>query len=51
MIIGEAPGKDEDRTGHPFVGSAGRLAQKIKTDFGLLKELIQDLSTGKKPGA
>ena len=24
MIIGEAPGKDEDKTGHPFVGSAGR---------------------------
>ena len=25
MIIGEAPGKDEDTTGHPFVGAAGRF--------------------------
>ncbi len=25
MFIGEAPGKDEDETGQPFVGMAGRL--------------------------
>ena len=25
MIIGEAPGKEEDESGHPFVGSAGRF--------------------------
>src|SRR5215207_5268301 len=24
MIIGEAPGREEDESGHPFVGSAGR---------------------------
>ena len=29
MIIGEAPGKDEDRMGLPFVGSAGQLLDKM----------------------
>jgi DNA polymerase len=29
MIIGEAPGKDEDKQGHPFVGSAGRYLDHV----------------------
>jgi uracil-DNA glycosylase len=29
MFIGEAPGADEDRTGEPFVGRAGKLMNKI----------------------
>lgn len=29
MIVGEAPGADEDRTGEPFVGRAGQLLNKI----------------------
>ena len=29
MIIGEAPGRDEDREGRPFVGSAGRLLDRM----------------------
>ena len=29
MIIGEAPGKDEDRMGVPFVGSAGQLLDQM----------------------
>ncbi len=29
MIIGEAPGADEDRKGEPFVGRAGQLLNKI----------------------
>lgn len=29
MMIGEAPGKDEDRMGIPFVGQAGQLLDKI----------------------
>ena len=29
MIIGEAPGADEDRQGEPFVGRAGQLLNKI----------------------
>lgn len=29
MFIGEAPGKDEDSTGRPFVGRAGQLLTRI----------------------
>lgn len=29
MIIGEAPGKDEDKSGEPFVGSAGRYLDHV----------------------
>ena len=29
MIVGEAPGADEDKTGEPFVGRAGQLLNKI----------------------
>ena len=29
MVIGEAPGADEDKTGEPFVGRAGKLLDKI----------------------
>ncbi len=29
LIIGEAPGRDEDQTGEPFVGRAGKLLNEI----------------------
>ena len=29
MFIGEAPGKDEDMTGQPFIGRAGQLLDRI----------------------
>ena len=29
MIVGEAPGRDEDRIGKPFVGRAGQLLDKM----------------------
>ena len=29
MIVGEAPGEEEDRSGRPFVGRAGQLLDKI----------------------
>lgn len=35
MIIGEAPGKDEDRTGQPFVGSAGRYLDHVLEGSGI----------------
>jgi DNA polymerase len=35
MIIGEAPGRDEDRTGHPFVGAAGRFLNEVLEGTGL----------------
>ena len=38
MIIGEAPGKDEDLQGKPFVGRSGQLLSKALTSAGLDKE-------------
>lgn len=35
MIIGEAPGGDEDRQGAPFVGRAGQLLDKMLAAAGL----------------
>lgn len=35
MIIGEAPGRDEDLAGKPFVGRAGQLLDKMLAAIGL----------------
>ena len=35
MFVGEAPGADEDAQGHPFVGRAGKLLDKIIAACGL----------------
>jgi len=35
MIIGEAPGKEEDEMGKPFVGSAGRFLNSVLEGTGL----------------
>ncbi len=35
MLVGEAPGGDEDRQGKPFVGRAGRLLDKMLHAIGL----------------
>lgn len=35
MLIGEAPGRDEDRIGKPFVGRAGQLLDKMLAAIGL----------------
>lgn len=41
MIIGEAPGKDEDEQGVPFVGRSGKFLTKILTSLGIdRKELF-----------
>ena len=38
MFVGEAPGKDEDLEGVPFVGKAGKLLTKIIESIGLKRE-------------
>jgi DNA polymerase len=38
MIIGEAPGADEDATGRPFVGAAGQLLDKMLASIGLFRD-------------
>jgi DNA polymerase len=35
MLIGEAPGKEEDRRGQPFVGAAGRFLDQVLAGSGL----------------
>lgn len=40
MIIGEAPGRDEDQEGKPFVGAAGQLLNKILSAAGLPREQV-----------
>jgi DNA polymerase len=35
MFVGEAPGKNEDEQGLPFVGQAGRLLDKLLEEIGL----------------
>ena len=38
MIIGEAPGADEDRQGEPFVGKAGQLLNEMLRAAGFARE-------------
>ena len=40
MIIGEAPGKDEDDQGKPFVGKAGQLLNKMLEAINLKRESV-----------
>ena len=35
MLIGEAPGADEDRLGKPFVGASGQLLDRVLAGIGL----------------
>lgn len=38
MLVGEAPGADEDRIGRPFIGKSGQLLEKIITASGFSRE-------------
>ena len=38
MIVGEAPGEQEDRRGEPFVGKAGQLLDNMLRAVGLARE-------------
>jgi len=40
MIVGEAPGADEDREGEPFVGRAGRLLNLMLAAIGLRRDQV-----------
>jgi DNA polymerase len=35
MFVGEQPGNDEDLSGHPFVGPAGKLLDRALADAGI----------------
>lgn len=38
MIVGEAPGEDEDRMGKPFVGVSGQLMDRMFASIGMSRE-------------
>lgn len=38
MIVGEAPGRDEDRAGLPFVGRSGQLLDRMLAAIGLSRQ-------------
>lgn len=38
MIVGEAPGRDEDRIGRPFVGPAGQLLDRMLAAIGMARD-------------
>jgi uracil-DNA glycosylase len=40
VMVGEQPGDEEDRKGHPFVGPAGRLLSKAMEEAGLDREKV-----------
>ncbi|MDZ7643947.1 MAG: uracil-DNA glycosylase [Woeseiaceae bacterium] len=40
MIIGEAPGAEEDRRGEPFVGRAGKLLDEMLRAIGLDRNVV-----------
>jgi uracil-DNA glycosylase len=52
MIIGEAPGAEEDRTGRPFVGRAGQLLDRMLAAIGLDRSgvLITNVIYWRPPG-
>jgi len=47
MFVGEAPGADEDRTGRPFVGRAGKLLDKQIEAMGLARTDVFIANIGK----
>jgi uracil-DNA glycosylase family protein len=40
MLVGEQPGDQEDKEGHPFVGPAGRLLREALADAGIDVETV-----------
>jgi uracil-DNA glycosylase len=45
VIIGEAPGAEEDRAGRPFVGPAGQLLDRMLASIGLDRTKIRIINT------
>jgi DNA polymerase len=40
MMVGEEPGDQEDRQGHPFVGPAGRILDRAMVDAGIERKQV-----------
>jgi len=52
MLIGEAPGRDEDRMGLPFVGAAGQLLDRMLKSVGMDRQdvYITNILPWRPPG-
>ena len=52
MLVGEAPGRDEDRMGLPFVGESGQLLDRMLATIGLDRAsvYITNIITWRPPG-
>jgi uracil-DNA glycosylase len=52
VLVGEAPGASEDRSGRPFVGSAGKLLDRLLEAAGLQREdvFITNVVKARPPG-
>lgn len=52
MVVGEAPGREEDRLGLPFVGESGRLLDRMLASIGQTRETfyITNLLPWRPPG-
>lgn len=42
MVVGEAPGEQEDRQGEPFVGAAGQLLDRMLAAIDLSRDVLGD---------
>lgn len=47
VFVGEAPGKDEDLYGRPFIGKSGKILDKMMLDVGINREDILITNTVK----
>ena len=52
VLVGEAPGKDEVRLGHPFVGRSGQLLNEILAEAGIdrARSLVANVFRFQPPG-
>lgn len=49
FVIGEAPGKEEGRTGKPFMGKAGQFGRPVLAEFGLKDPYITNAAKCRPP--
>lgn len=51
FIVGEAPGEDEERSGHPFVGASGRELDKMLHEAGIMRSecFVSNVSRHRPP--
>jgi DNA polymerase len=45
IIVGEAPGAEEDRAGKPFIGQAGQLLDRMLASIGLDRTSVRIINT------